>query len=184
MDYTLLPYKDHNNHTCLELERTDKLVRFVPLDVTQPLHIQILKPAAFDHEYRPMRDYDREKAIGHFRRIGEQYGAVKELQKALGIVRKLPEAELPSVTKMVAAIKKPEPKVARAPTASSRFQALIMEGKLTDDKIFQTIQEEFGLSDDKRSYVNWYRKHLIKKGFTPPTPKEEKHGKSKKGKKS
>jgi len=62
----------------------------------------------------------------------------------------------------------------RKPSAASRFQDLIMEGKLTDDEIFATVKKEFSLSDDKRSYVAWYRNYLIKKGKTPPAMKEAK----------
>lgn len=57
-------------------------------------------------------------------------------------------------------------------TPSSLFKKLIMEGKMTDDAIFATVQKEFGLDDNKRSYVNWYRKDLIKKGETPPARKD------------
>lgn len=60
-----------------------------------------------------------------------------------------------------------EPKVAR-PSVSSRFCELIMEGKKTDDEIFAIVKKEFGLSDDKRSYVSWNRNNLLKKGKTPP----------------
>jgi hypothetical protein len=58
----------------------------------------------------------------------------------------------------------------RGPSAASRFKELIMEGKLTDDGIFAVIQKEFGLDDNKRSYVSWYRKHLAKTGNNPPDP--------------
>ena len=69
----------------------------------------------------------------------------------------------------------PKPKTmvpgAKKLSASSRFQELIMEGELTDDAIFAKVQAEFGLSDDKRSYVQWYRKHLTKEGKNPPPAK-------------
>jgi hypothetical protein len=60
----------------------------------------------------------------------------------------------------------------RGPTAASRFQELIMEGKKTDDQIFATVQKEFGLDDSKRSYVKWYRNYLTKQGKNPPAAKE------------
>lgn len=60
----------------------------------------------------------------------------------------------------------------RGPTAASRFQDLIMEGKKTDDQIFATVQKEFGLDDSKRSYVKWYRNYLTKQGKNPPAAKE------------
>jgi hypothetical protein len=62
----------------------------------------------------------------------------------------------------------------KKPSAASRFQELIMEGKLTDDNIFATVKKEFGLSDDKRGYVTWYRNHLKKNGKNPPAAIEAK----------
>lgn len=59
-------------------------------------------------------------------------------------------------------------------TAAARFQALIMEGKLTADQIFAEVQTEFGLDDKKRGYVRWYWNHLNKQGMKPPALKEEK----------
>lgn len=56
-------------------------------------------------------------------------------------------------------------------SAAQRFQDLIMAGKLTDDKIFETVQKEFGLDDNKRSYVRWYRNKLTKDGKNPPAAK-------------
>lgn len=51
----------------------------------------------------------------------------------------------------------------RKPSAASRFQELILEGKLTDEEIFLQVQKEFGLDDSKRGYVSWYRNYLKKK---------------------
>lgn len=59
-------------------------------------------------------------------------------------------------------------KAPRAPSAASRFKELILEGKLSDDKIFEKVQKEFSLDDSKRSYVAWYRNDLTKKGLLAP----------------
>lgn len=56
-------------------------------------------------------------------------------------------------------------------SAAQMFQGLIMEGRFTDDAIFAKVQEAFGLDDNKRSYVRWYRNNLIKKGMNPPEAK-------------
>lgn len=68
--------------------------------------------------------------------------------------------------------KAPAEKKDRGPTAAKRFQELIMEGKKTDDQIFAVVQKEFGLDDNKRSYVKWYRNYLTKQGQNPPAAKE------------
>jgi hypothetical protein len=56
-------------------------------------------------------------------------------------------------------------------SAANMFKDLIMEGKLTDDQIFAKVQKEFGLDDNKKSYVRWYRNDLTKKGMNPPEAK-------------
>lgn len=53
---------------------------------------------------------------------------------------------------------------ARQDTAAAMFRRLILDGKLTDDEIFKEVQKAFGLADNRRSYVDWYRKELKKKG--------------------
>ena len=60
----------------------------------------------------------------------------------------------------------------RKPSAANMFKDLIMEGNLTDAKIFEKVQKAFGLDDNKRSYVKWYRNDLTKKGMKPPAAKE------------
>jgi hypothetical protein len=56
-------------------------------------------------------------------------------------------------------------------SAAAMFTDLIMAGTLTDDKIFEKVQAKFGLSDDKRKYVAWYRNKLTKDGKKPPAAK-------------
>lgn len=60
----------------------------------------------------------------------------------------------------------------KKPSAAQMFKDLIMEGKLSDDKIFEKVQKEFDLDDSKRGYVKWYRNDLTKKGMKPPAAKE------------
>lgn len=49
-------------------------------------------------------------------------------------------------------------------SAAAMFRRLILAGDMTDDQIFKAVQEKFGLADNRRSYVQWYRKELQKKG--------------------
>jgi len=55
-------------------------------------------------------------------------------------------------------------------SVSQMFRALIMEGAKTDAEIFSEVQDEFGVDDDKRRYVAWYRGELKRKGLNPPNP--------------
>lgn len=50
-------------------------------------------------------------------------------------------------------------------SAAAMFRALIQAGDLSDDEIFGQVQEAFDLPDNRRSYVEWYRKDLKKKGL-------------------
>lgn len=76
-------------------------------------------------------------------------------------------------------VKAPKAKAAPAKAASGEkresaaqmFQNLIMAGKLTDDQIFEKVQEKFGLDEKKRGYVKWYRNHLKKQGKNPAEAK-------------
>jgi len=56
-------------------------------------------------------------------------------------------------------------------SAAQMFQDLIMQGKLTDDQIFEKVQAQFGLDEKKRGYTKWYRNHLKKQGMNPPEAK-------------
>ena len=59
-------------------------------------------------------------------------------------------------------------------SAAQLFKDLIMEGKLTDNQIFDRVSDQFGLDEKKRGYVKWYRNHLKKSGSNPPAAKSEK----------
>ncbi len=86
-----------------------------------------------------------------------------------------PEAAKPVKTKSAmsqvkakvkgAPLKEPTQKM---PSAAQRFKDLIMDGKLTDNQIFEKVKAEFGLDEKKRGYVKWYRAHLKKSGMNPP----------------
>jgi hypothetical protein len=80
----------------------------------------------------------------------------------------------PATAAKTAAVKIEKAPKEKKATAAARFQDLIMEGKLDDDAIFATVKKEFGLDDDKRGYVTWYRNYLTKKGKNPPAAKEVK----------
>jgi len=130
--------------------------------------------------------------LGNFTKITSQ-------EVAMATNRKKANEDAATTKKVVAkatAKKQPEPKAEKAPfkggkptatptkvtethkpsgekklTASKMFCDLIMEGKLSDDKIFEKVQAKFGLDESKRGYVRWYRKDLQKKGMNPPEAK-------------
>lgn len=73
----------------------------------------------------------------------------------------------PKATPKAEAKPKAEPKAKRE-TCTSFMTAAILEGKLADSEIFKQAQAKFGLSDDKKTYVNWYRCQLKRKGVVVP----------------
>jgi hypothetical protein len=79
------------------------------------------------------------------------------------------EADEPSREKPARAAKEknvgPKKPGEKKETAASLFRSLILAGELSDDMIFKRVQEKFGLPDNRRSYVDWYRKELVKKGL-------------------
>jgi predicted component of type VI protein secretion system len=85
-------------------------------------------------------------------------------------------AAKPAATKPAAKAEKSAAKPARerGETAAKMFQDLIMEGKLTDQRIFEKVAAKFNLDESKRGYVNWYRNYLTKQGKNPPAAKQGK----------
>lgn len=196
---------DHNKHTCIQIDRDNGIVRYIPLDISEGLRILRSSSAEFDHKYKLMVNYPVERAAKLYLSYGSNIGITKEASKILSHIANV-DKEFIMPTKKVAKsakenraasrratngvskptkagrravdpIVKPKPKATgtttseKRPSAAQMFQDLIMEGKLTDDKIFAKVQEKFGLDDNKSSYVKWYRNHLRKQGKNPPDTK-------------
>lgn len=206
---------DHQRRTCLQVERVNGSVKFIPLDVSLGLQVQESSASEFDRRYQPMVNYPAAKACQLYVGYSQSIGATKEALDYLGQVVNISEQEFKMATAKKAAAPadekrtaprratngKPEPvkagrravdpvvappkgkaaKPAKAlaaektgekrESAAQMFQDLIMAGKLTDDQIFEKVQEKFGLDEKKRGYVKWYRNHLKKQGKNPPEPK-------------
>ena len=77
---------------------------------------------------------------------------------------KKPEETKPTRDKTSGGTGPAQPKKKRRPI-SGMMQELLLEGKLSDGEIWQTVKKELGLEGDKqKSYVAWNRKELIKQG--------------------
>lgn len=100
----------------------------------------------------------------------EKAAATKTAAKKATPVTKPAAKSAPAKTAKPAA--KPAAKTGeKKMSAAQMFQDLIMQGKLTDDQIFEKVQAQFGLDEKKRGYVKWYRNHLKKQGANPPEAK-------------
>ena len=185
---------DHNRHTCIEVKREDGVVHYIPLSI-EGFELCTMSAERFDAEFQPLPDYPVERAAKLYAEYATQLGGSSEAMKALAAFTTVTQKDIDMATvkkaaaaakktpaaKKVAPAKKPipgrAPKTAKPagekkPSAATMFKDLIMEGKLTDAQIFAKVQKEYGLDDNKRSYVKWYRNDLAKKGMKPPAAKE------------
>lgn len=180
---------DHNRHTCIEVSRVGGVVRYIPLDI---LGFDLLEAGEekFDAEFKPIADYPVDRAarlyVEYATILGGSQAAMSELAKLTKVTEK--EMEMAVAKKAAKAVDNPAAKTAAKKTAAKKtaapkgeggkrhsaaqmFKDLIMEGKKTDDQIFAAVQKEFGLDDNKRGYVKWYRNDMTKKGLKPPAAK-------------
>ena len=191
---------DNQRRTCLQVERGTQ-VKYIPLDITSGLEVQTTSVASFDQRFTPMEGYPAEKAcqlyLSYSQNIGGTAEALGYLSQVINVSKK--ELEMATTKKAAVAATKTEKAVTakansktqkpatpakatpakatpakageKKMSAAQMFQDLIMEGKLTDDQIFEKVQQAFGLDEKKRGYVKWYRNHLVKQGKKPPAPK-------------
>ncbi len=149
---------DFGGRTCLVFSREKGRVVFSPLDLAG-LRIRVESGSSFDQSFKPVEHYTVERAAKQYLKFAESYGATKTVLEHLSKLIKIPKAL------MIQAQEKVEARSSsKGPSAAEMFRELIIEGKLSDDDIFKKVQEEFKLPDNRRAYVNWYRKDLIKKG--------------------
>jgi hypothetical protein len=197
----IAPYWDRERRTCIVVHRTDSLVKYIPLEVAIGLEVLQMKATEFDQKFSLMVNYSAEKACRLYASYAQTIGATKEALDFLGklieitdkeytmattkknaaAVKSVPAKKASAVSKEPTAGSTPKEKPAKAvqaakgagkkPSAAQMFQDLIMEGKLTDDQIFEKVQAEFGLDEKKRAYVKWYRNNLRKQGKNPPDAK-------------
>lgn len=187
--------KNHNNRTCLEIERREGKVYYVARTDDTGWELMSMGTYDFDHEYSTqMPDYPPERAAKLMVGFMQDEGGSPEALRALGSLVTITQKELEVV--MAKAAKKPSiatasgakkaaPKAAAKGTAkptkereprhtvAQMMKDLIMEGKKTDDAIFAEVQKEFKLDDKKRGYVSWYRNWLKKHGKNPPEAKKD-----------
>ena len=188
-------HRDHNSRTCIEVGRDKMVVQYIPMEILG-FSVESLNVNEFGRVYKPMANYPIDKACELYKGYAVTLGATKEALDYLGQVVTVTQSEYDMATKKNATVAKPTEKkqatkaVAKKPiakavekkapakapakakgSASAMFKELIMAGKLSDDGIFAAVQKEFGLADDKRYYVGWYRGDLKRKGMNPPGPR-------------
>jgi hypothetical protein len=193
--------EDFHSHCAIELRRIAGEVFYVIFRNDTGVEVEHMKIEAFDRQYKPVVDYPAGRAaklmVGFAQQNGGCSEAMAELLNLVNVTKEeievatakatgakhLREVKAPKEKKKVV-VKKEGVEGKPRESAATRFKALIMEGKLTDDEIFTKVQAEFSLGEDKRKYVAWYRNALKKAGQNPPTAKFGKEAVAKEPKKA
>ena len=187
----LVLHQDFFGRTCLLVSRLAGQVRFIAFDTTG-ISVSRLREADFDQKFKPQPDYPPVKAAQLYVRFAQDLGATQEAMEELSRAVSVSAEQIKAATTKTLLVRTEGGEVVRKTvvrgekgkraggSASQLFQKLLIEGRLTDDQIFKEVQKTYGLADNRRSYVEWYRKKLVKDGKLEPDapkPKEPKGGK-------
>lgn len=114
----IMPCHDHNRRTCIQVERSAGLVKFIPLDIILGLEVHSTSADSFDQRFTPMEGYPVEKACQLFVNYSQTLGATKEAMEYLGQVINVSKQELEMATakKQTAAEKPAAAKAAKPAT--------------------------------------------------------------------
>jgi hypothetical protein len=109
----IVPCYDHQRRTCIQVERSAGLVKFIPLDISLGLEVHSTSAESFDQRFTPMEGYPAEKACQLFVNYSQTLGATKEAMEYLGQVINVSKQELEmATTKKQATAEKPTAKPA------------------------------------------------------------------------
>ena len=93
-----MPCHDHNRRTCIQVERSAGLVKFIPLDIILGLEVHSTSADSFDQRFTPMEGYPVEKACQLFVNYSQTLGATKEAMDYLGQIINVSKQELEMAT--------------------------------------------------------------------------------------
>jgi len=101
---------DHQRRTCLQVERLNGVIKYIPLDITGGLRVQTMSASEFDRRYQPMVNYPAEKAAQLYLGYSQNIGASEEALGYLGQVVNVSKQEFEMATKKQQAAEQPEEK--------------------------------------------------------------------------
>lgn len=101
---------DHQRRTCLQVERLDGTIKYIPLDIAGGLRVQTMSASEFDRRYQPMVNYPAEKAAQLYLGYSQNIGASEEALGYLGQVVNVSKQEFEMATKKQQAAEQPEEK--------------------------------------------------------------------------
>ena len=114
----VMPCHDHNRRTCIQVDRSAGLVKFIPLDIILGLEVHSTSADSFDQRFTPMEGYPVEKACQLFVNYSQTLGATKEAMEYLGQVINVSKQELEMATaKKQTSAEKPAATKAAKPAA-------------------------------------------------------------------
>lgn len=94
----ILPCHDHQRRTCIQVERVNGHVKYIPLDVSLGLEVQTMGADVFDQRFTPMVNYPVEKACQLYLSYSQNIGASKEALEYLGQVINVSKQEFDMAT--------------------------------------------------------------------------------------
>jgi len=94
----ILPCHDHQRRTCIQVERVNGHVKYIPLDVGIGLEVQTMSADVFDQRFTPMVNYPAEKACQLYLGYSQNIGATKEALDYLGRVINVSKQEFEMAT--------------------------------------------------------------------------------------
>lgn len=93
-----MPCHDHQRRTCIQVERVNGHVKYIPLDVRLGLEVQTMGADVFDQRFTPMVNYPVEKACQLYLSYSQNIGASKEALEYLGQVINVSKQEFDMAT--------------------------------------------------------------------------------------
>lgn len=155
------PYCDHQRRTCIQVDRDDKRVKFISLDVSLGLEVQSLSVEAFDRIYRKMDGYPAAKACQLYLNYSQNIGATKEALSYLGNIINITAQEFTTAsTKKTAAANLAEKKTAAKPEKPAKAEK---PAKLAKPKT-TTVKSPVKKGGDKKLSASQMFQDLIMKG--------------------
>ncbi len=171
-------YHDHNRRTMLVLKNTRSMAKVVRLVVDRPMTIEQISVERVASLFTKLDDYPIEKAAANYLEFARATGASTEAVDALTKFCQISDQWRADIELQAARSngpsggkdnvsrkrrrKKQQVDSSKYKSAAQMFRALIAEGVLDDDEIFAKVQAEFGLANNRRSYVSYYRRQLEK----------------------
>ena len=121
----VMPCHDHNRRTCIQVDRSSGVVKFIPLDIILGLEVHSTSVDSFDQRFTPMEGYPVEKACQLFVNYSQTLGATKEAMDYLGQVINVSKQELEmATTRKQTVAEKPAAAKAAKPAAKAAKPAV------------------------------------------------------------